>query len=138
MIDTGGRIKSLRLERGLTLEELSDQLNEQYGTSLNKGNISKWENNIIEPQLSNMRILALFFDVSLDYLLHLNNDRRPIILKNFPERFKDPEQAKMFLNLTTVFTQDSYQTDSLSDDDAVSFANEIINQVRTIAQKYLR
>lgn len=72
MYSLGGKIKDLRTKRGLTQDELADQLNAKFGTSINKSMLSKWENNKEEPSLDNGRNLALFFGISLDELLGLN------------------------------------------------------------------
>jgi len=137
-LDFGVRLRKTRVDLGLTQKEFIGKLNKEYGTNISESMISKWENGKETPQMEFVRNIVQAYEVSLDYLLGLTDNKDPIYLKNFPKRFKDPEQARMFLNLTTVFTQDGYKTDSLNDEDAVSFANEIINAVRTIAQKYLR
>jgi len=69
MQPVGKIIKDLRLKRGLSQEELAEKINARFGTSLNKGMISKWENGIGDPRLETARHLAVFFGVSLDYLL---------------------------------------------------------------------
>ncbi|MFD2117260.1 helix-turn-helix domain-containing protein [Paenibacillus yanchengensis] len=69
----GEAIRELRTARGLSLEELAEQMNKRYGSTINKGMISKWENGIGDPRLENVRQLALFFDVSLDHLLGINH-----------------------------------------------------------------
>lgn len=74
MSTVGSRIRELRTKKGLSLEELADQLNDKHGTSINKGMISKWENNITDPKLDHIRPIALFFNTSLDYLLGINED----------------------------------------------------------------
>ncbi|MCD3373122.1 helix-turn-helix domain-containing protein [Streptococcus equi] len=65
----GNKIKELRKSHKMTLEELADNLNKKYPNTINfnKGKISKWENNKEEPRLSSVKILADFFNVSLDY-----------------------------------------------------------------------
>ena len=63
MKDLGEKIKSLRLERGLTQTALACEL------GVSKGIISIWEHNINEPKASYIKRLALFFEVSADYLL---------------------------------------------------------------------
>lgn len=63
MKDLGEKIKSLRLERGLTQTTLAREL------GVSKGIISIWENNINEPKATYIKRLALFFGVSADYLL---------------------------------------------------------------------
>ena len=64
----GNKIKELRKERKLTLQELADTLNEKYPNTINfnKGKISKWENNKEEPRLSSVKIIADFFNVPLE------------------------------------------------------------------------
>ncbi len=58
-------LKMLRLEKGIGQIELAKQLN------VSKGIISLWENGLREPTMSSLIQLALFFNVSLDYLVGL-------------------------------------------------------------------
>ena len=58
-------LKMLRVERGLGQVELSQKL------GLSKGIISLWENGLREPSMSSLIMLAKFFNVSVDYLLGL-------------------------------------------------------------------
>lgn len=76
MQPVGKTIKNLRLKNGLSQEELAEKINKKFGTNLNKGMISKWENGLGDPRLETVRHLALFFNVSLDYLLGLD-DKKP-------------------------------------------------------------
>src|SRR5699024_4244329 len=64
----GQKMKSLRLERKLTLEELANNLNRNYPDTINfnKGKLSKWENNREEPKLSSIRILADYYGIQID------------------------------------------------------------------------
>ena len=61
------RLKELRLEKGVGQIELSKAIN------VSKGIISLWENGLREPKLSNLIALAQFFEVSMDYLVGLEN-----------------------------------------------------------------
>lgn len=61
------RLKELRIEKGVGQIELSKAIN------VSKGIISLWENGLREPKLSNLIALAQFFDVSMDYLVGLEN-----------------------------------------------------------------
>lgn len=63
----GSILKSLRLERRIGQAKLANDL------GLSKGVISLWENNLREPKLSNLIALALYFEVSIDYLAGLEN-----------------------------------------------------------------
>ncbi len=58
----GKILKDLRTEKNIGQIELAKQLN------VSKGIISLWENGLREPKLSNLIILAEYFDVSIDYL----------------------------------------------------------------------
>lgn len=64
----GDKIKAFRLSQKMTLDELSTKLNNQYPNTVNfnKGKLSKWENGKEEPKLSSMRILADFYNVSIE------------------------------------------------------------------------
>ena len=61
------RLKDLRIEKGVGQIELSKAIN------VSKGIISLWENGLREPKLSNLIALAQFFEVSMDYLVGLEN-----------------------------------------------------------------
>lgn len=71
----GNKLKNLRLTNQLTLEELASSLNKTYpGTvNFNKGKLSKWENDKEEPKLSSIRILADFYELTIDDLYHLDS-----------------------------------------------------------------
>lgn len=57
------RLKELRTSKGLTQEELGKKIGQS------KSNISKYENNILEPNMQTLNLMANFFDVSVDYLI---------------------------------------------------------------------
>lgn len=80
----GNNIRELRKSRGLTLEELSNELNRKYPDTLNfnKGKLSKWENNKEEPKLSSVRIIADYFEVTVDDLVDGVYDKNIITIYN--------------------------------------------------------
>ena len=63
----GKRLKELRLEKNLSQLELAKEL------SVGKSIISTWETDQSEPTLSNIKKIALFFGVSIDYLAGLED-----------------------------------------------------------------
>lgn len=65
--DVGQRIKLIRLERGMTLEEFGKLFN------TSKGIISRWENGISIPNPERLKKIAEFGDVSIEYLLNGEN-----------------------------------------------------------------
>jgi transcriptional regulator with XRE-family HTH domain len=78
MYSFGQKLKELRTKRGLTQDELADLLNEKFDAKINKGMISKWENDLVEPRLDVGRMLALIFNVSLDELLGIEPNKDDI------------------------------------------------------------
>ena len=87
----GVKLKKLRISKGLSQEGLSNELNRIYGTSINKGMISKWENDKEEPRLDYARKLVEFFQTSLDYLLGLDEGIQTIAAHHEGEQFTDEE-----------------------------------------------
>ena len=63
----GDRIKILRTSHNLSQVQLAEQLN------VSKQTVSNWENNNILPSIEMLIKIALFFSVSTDYLLEMDN-----------------------------------------------------------------
>ncbi|MCL2862243.1 MAG: helix-turn-helix transcriptional regulator [Firmicutes bacterium] len=57
------RIRELREEKGLTQEQLGEEIGFRSNT------ISQYETGVLEPNLQTIKKLCDFFDVSADYLL---------------------------------------------------------------------
>ena len=64
----GTKIKELRKEKKLTQKELAEKL------KIGQASISEWEKDLYEPTASAIKSLALFFNVSADYLLGLEKE----------------------------------------------------------------
>jgi len=64
----GKRLKELREERGLTQKELANLLNINAVTYLH------YEKDQREPPLSLLADMAIFFGVSVDYILGISDD----------------------------------------------------------------
>lgn len=62
----GERLKLLRQGKGIGQIQLAKDI------GVGKSIISLWERNESEPTLSNLKALAVYFDVSIDYLAGLN------------------------------------------------------------------
>ena len=61
------RLRELRIENGLSMKQLAKALNTTDAA------ISNWENCINEPKISYLKSIALYFGVSTDYLLGLED-----------------------------------------------------------------
>ena len=98
------RVKELRLEKGLTQQELANFF------YLNKSSISRYEKDKQIPELETLEKLSDYFEVSLDYLLGKSD-------------IKNPEKA-IKLN-----TSNSISTKGLSDEN-IKLINAMINQLK--------
>ncbi len=78
------RLKDLRNQKGLTMDQLAKTLN------ISKSRISMWENNGTVPRKDMLIELANFYNVSIDYLLgndqydgvNVNNKRLNYLQRN--------------------------------------------------------
>lgn len=79
MTGIGLRIRQLRIERDLTMDLMVQDINQKFNPErpFNKSMISKWESETNEPSLENAKILSMYFDVSLDYLIGLTYTKTP-------------------------------------------------------------
>lgn len=68
-LTTGEIIAKLRKERGLSQEELAEAL---YVT---RQAISKWESGAGSPDISNLKNIAAYFNVNVDYLINGNEEQ---------------------------------------------------------------
>ncbi len=67
-------LKNLREEKQVSMDKMREDLISLYGANLAKSTISKWENGKAEPSLSYARILTKYFNVTLDFLLGLEDE----------------------------------------------------------------
>lgn len=63
----GERLKELREERKVSMEELGKEIGVSHSA------ISRWERDLREPSLENAKQIAIFFKVSTDYLCGLED-----------------------------------------------------------------
>ena len=61
------RLRELRTERALSMKQLAKELNTTDAA------ISNWENDINEPKITYLKAIAIYFGVTTDYLLGLEN-----------------------------------------------------------------
>lgn len=71
----GKRLKAAREAKGLTMDGLADLYKKKFpDTGLNKGTLSKYENEKQEPMVSTVSKLAEILEVSTDYLTGKSNN----------------------------------------------------------------
>ena len=64
----GEKLKLLRKNNRLTLDELANEFNDKFKSGAEKGTISKWENNKQIPNTKSLQMYCDYFNVSMDYL----------------------------------------------------------------------
>lgn len=69
------RLKELRKEKGLTLEQMAIDLD------TTKVTLSRYENGIREPKNDTLNLLANYFGVSIDYLFGRTDERYSISIQ---------------------------------------------------------
>lgn len=62
------RLRELRIEKHLSMQQLASEI------GVSDCAISNWENDINEPKISFLVKLAVFFDVTADYLVGLEDE----------------------------------------------------------------
>lgn len=67
-IEIGQRIKSLRVEKGITQEALANHLGLSYQA------VSKWENNVSSPDIQLLPLISVYFGVTIDELFEIPNE----------------------------------------------------------------
>ena len=76
--EIGQRLKQLRKRSGLSLSDVADRLNRDFGANANKGMISKYENGVHEPSAGTIFCLAKVLGVSADYLMGRSDELHPL------------------------------------------------------------
>jgi len=61
------RLRELRTEKRMSMKQLAKELNTTDAA------ISNWENNINEPKITYLKVVAIYFGVTTDYLLGLED-----------------------------------------------------------------
>lgn len=82
------KIAELRKEKNLSQEQLAEILN------TSRQAVSKWERGEAYPDIERLKDLAIFFGVSIDYLL--DYDIESLLVSNYIERLKNGKEDKSF------------------------------------------
>jgi len=86
------RFKKLRLQHNLTQQELAEALD------INRTSISKYENGVQVPEVDVLKAIAIFFNVTVDYLLGTTDPNNlPLSQKEKKDISKDLDNIKKAL-----------------------------------------
>ena len=84
------RLKEARINKGLT------QLQVMKLTNVNHKTLSGYENGVSEPDLETLKILAILYNVSTDYLLGRTNDSNYPSIEDNPHDEIQPTPPERF------------------------------------------
>lgn len=87
------RITELRREKGLTKEQLASAIN--FGKSI----VYYWESGEREPNTKALIALSAFFNVSIEYLLGLNDEEKSLNTSKSSLSQKEQRLLKAFISL---------------------------------------
>lgn len=96
------RLKQLRKEKGLTLDEI------QSKTGIKRGTYNNYENGVTEPKLETWQKLADFFKVPTEYLMGITNDRVTLTVNDL-----NPAEEDAYKRITAMLSED-YPKGSIS------------------------
>ena len=149
IINIGDNLKQLRLQKGLTQEQLAEIL------GVSSQAVSRWENNTSYPDITLLPGLAIFYNTSVDAIVGMDEIRKEETLRKIHEEINDlvvngePEKAVALIrDRLKIYPNDSGLLMSLgetlahqSDDpaatqEAISIAERILqsNDVSTKAK----
>ena len=74
------RIKELRKEKQLSLDMVVYDMKQKYNVEITKSHLSRWESGQVNPTIKNAGHLAIYYGVSLDYLMGFTDSRVPTAL----------------------------------------------------------
>ena len=102
----GQRFKKLRLEKGLTQQGLAEDFNKIYGHTFSKSSISQYENGKRTPENEALKNFALYFNVSIDYLLCIDD-----IIYNNIDIQKQDLQNEILTEASNFFSDENINRD---------------------------
>lgn len=96
--DFGMNLRKLREEKGITQKQLGEIL------YMSDSTISKYESNCINPTLQAVQNLAVFFNVSMEYLVGMEKSINISTVQLTPEQIQIMRDlAEAFRNKSTVY-----------------------------------
>ena len=81
-MNTGDKLKDLRIKSNLSMNSLIEKLNKKYDLNITKSMMSRWENNLSEPSNKFVAAYAKFFNIDLNYLVGLTDIKSPLYSEN--------------------------------------------------------
>lgn len=130
MKELAKRLKYARENKGVT------QMQVYKDTGIHNKTLSGYERGISEPDLNTLKLLANYYDTSVDYLLGSTDQYSPG-KSQLPSHFSTPEEAIEFiLKQPAIMGFGGFDIEKMSDKEVLEFANELLRQLQLISYKY--
>lgn len=100
------RLKKLREQRILTLQELSDALKEQMGIYISPASLGKYESGDRKPKIDELEVLAEFYDTSVAYLRENDNSKSNSKKEELKQVFADEVKKASSFYLKTTYKKE--------------------------------
>ncbi len=113
----GNRLKQLRIEHQLTMEMMCEDFNYRFNQNLNTSQVSRWENGKVDPGLSTGRLLARYYNVSLDYIIGLTDIKTPSRLLAYARKMQELKENKPKAHIPVRSISDKPIDNSIVDKD---------------------
>lgn len=117
---TGTILKELRMKKNITLEQLANEINEMFNINLTKSMISKWETGKSAPVYDHLKRLAIYYDVTTDFLLgfdHHEESKITVDLNNHlsAEKTRIRNSKKFYIreSINKILEYDQFTTKDL-------------------------
>jgi len=116
---TGTILKELRVKKNITLEQLSTELNEKFNVNLTRSMLSRWETGKSIPVYDHLKRLALYYEVTTDFLLGFNHYKDLITndlevpLDSTNKGIRNPKKRSTIESLTKLFEDEDFTNKDL-------------------------
>ncbi|NOH14833.1 helix-turn-helix domain-containing protein [Clostridium cochlearium] len=132
------KLKKIRISKCMTTYELSEL------TGIPQSSISKMENGKRKIETDSLKKLANALNVSVneffDEDIETTKEKTDKSIKNdlpvIPKEFTNPDEARAYVDKHRIFGANGFDSDKLSDDEILEFANELLKQMELISFKY--
>lgn len=124
----GQRFKSLRLEKGFTQEALVEDFYRVTNVAMTKSAVSNYERDQRVPEIPLLRLIADYFDVTVDYLLGRSENKKGLI--ESADRSRELSNTMKFLKVhpNVKMMVDSFSTMSDEEVEAVIAAVSMLQK----------
>ena len=112
----GEKLRAERKRAGLTIEELTAAFNKKFGLRANKGMVSKWENDLVEPSSPYIAAYAKLFRLDLNDLLSLPQSNYSAVLMRAKEVLPEKKFEQLENIAQSFITAHMYGHEKLHED----------------------